>query len=211
MWNRIEIRPKKGLFLMNNGFYIYPDKNISSEIRDKIIGYCLNDSRIISINSSKNPILWSLRNGKIPGLTCYEYPDGSIEPYNDLDGEYNTRCIIEFCKKNNVNLQNIYPSIYYCKSFNPGYKNGEWYLPSMGELMLFYDKRNKFRKSCKLIGLETNMDSDSSGACNFWSSTECSEDSAWYLHFNYFNPSVWNNKYTIYYVVPFLNLNPLKP
>ena len=211
MWNRIEIRPRRGLFLMNNGLYIYPDKNINEEDRDKIIGYCLDDSRIISINSSENPILWSLRNGKIPGLTCYEYPDGSIEPYNDLDGEYNTRCIIEFCKKNNVNLQNIYPSIYYCKSFNPGYKDGEWYLPSMGELKLFYDERNEFRKSCKLIELETNMNSDSSGAYNFWTSTEFSDALAWSLYFGYSNSSVWNSKYSRYYIVPFLNLNPLKP
>lgn len=58
---------------MNNGLYIYPDKNISQEVKDKIIGYCLGDYRIMSINSDKNSISWSLRNDKIPGLTDYKY------------------------------------------------------------------------------------------------------------------------------------------
>lgn len=112
MWKKIELEPRKGLFLLNNGLYIYPDKNISSEIRDKIIGYCLDDSRIISINSSSNSIQWSLRYDKIPGLTNYKYSDGSIGPYNDKDGKYNTNCIVDYCKKNNINLQNDYPYIY---------------------------------------------------------------------------------------------------
>ena len=206
MWNRVELNPKEGLFLMKNGLYIYPDRNISKEVRDKIIGYCLDESRVMSINSSKNLIPWSLRNDKIPGLIDYEYDEDSNEPYKDLDGRYNTNCIIKFCKENNINLQNGYPAIYYCKSFSPGFKDGEWYLPSMGELKLFYDRRNEFRESCKLIGLETNMDSDNSGAFYFWSSTEYSFQYSWSLSFEYTNPSYWGLKivYKIY-VIPFLS------
>ena len=204
MWKKVELKPKEGLFLMNNGLYIYPDKNINEEDRDKIIGYCLDDSRIISINSSKNLILWSTRHDKIPGLIDYEYNYGSDEPYRDLDGRYNTNCIIKFCRKNNISLQNDYPAVYYCKSFNPGYKNGEWHLPSMRELKLFYDERNEFRKSCNLIGLETNMSHDDSGAFYFWSSTEYSDDISWCLHFNDYSPSCWEYKYRYRYIVPFL-------
>jgi hypothetical protein len=204
MWNRIELNPKKGLFLMKNGLYIYPGKNITSEVKDKIIGYCLDDSRVMSINSSKNLIPWSLRNDKIPELTNYQFEDRSIEPYSDLEGEYNTSCIIKFCKENNINLQNDYPSIYYCKSFSPGYKDGEWYLPSVGELRLFYEYRWNFRKLCRFIGLETNMNSDSSGSYRFWSSTPYSDFSAWFLFSNTSSPSYYHNKRNILYVVPFL-------
>ena len=209
MWNKVELKSKRGLFLMNNGLYVHPNDGI--EVKDKIIGYCLDDHRIMSINSNKIPIPWSLRYGRIPGLTDYEYEDGSIEPYNDLDGRYNTNCIIEFCKENNINLQNDYPAIYYCKSFSPGFKDGEWYLPSIGEMKLFYDRRNEFRKSCKLIGLETNMSQDNSGACYFKSSTEHSVICTWNLLFNCFSPSRYGFKDCRCYVVPFLNLNPLKP
>lgn len=201
MWRKVELKSKRGLFLMNNGLYIHPNEGI--EVRDKIIGYCLDESKIISINSSSNYIYFSLRKDKITGLTCYDYPDGSIEPYNDLDGEYNTRCIIEFCKKNNVNLQNIYPSIYYCKSFNPGYKNGEWYLPSMRELKLFYDNREKFRGSCRLIGLGTNMYSDNSGPYYFWSSTRYSNSHSWYFDF-FCLGTCFNIRSSYFYIVPFL-------
>ena len=205
MWKKVELKPKEGLFLMNNGLYIYPDKNISKEDKDKIIGYCLDDYRVTSINSSKDIIPWSKRHDKIPGLTDYEYEDGSYKPYRDLDGKYNTNCIVNYCRINNIGLRYYYPATYYCKSFNPGYKNGEWYLPSIGELKLLYDKRNKFRKLCHLIGIETNMSYDNLGACYFWSSTEYSKDNSWYLHFNYSNPSVWNDMYSNYYVVPFLS------
>ena len=200
MWNKVELNPKEGLFLLNNGLYIYPDKNITSEVKDKIIGYCLDDSRVMSINSSENPIQWSLRYDKIPGLVSYRY----FIPYDNLDGRYNTNCIVDYCKENNINLQKSYPAIYYCTSYSLGYKNGEWYLPSLGELKLFYDNREKFRESCKLIRLETNMNSDSSGAYRFWSSTEYSDFSAWFLFSDTSSPSYYHNKRNILYVVPFL-------
>ena len=204
MWKKVELKPKEGLFLMNNGLYIYPDKNISKEDRDKIIGYCLDNYKVMSINSDKNSISWSTRHDKIPGLIDYECDYESTEPYRDLDGEYNTRCIIEFCKKNNINLQNDYRAFYYCTSYSPGYKDGEWYLPSMGELKLFYDNRKKFRKSCDLIGLETNMNSDLFG--DFWSSTECSDNYAWFLCSNLSSPSYYLGKIICRYVVPFLKM-----
>ena len=204
MWKKIELKSKRGLFLMNNGLYIHPNEGI--EVKDKIIGYCLDESKIISINSSSNYIYFSLRYDKIPGLIDYEYNYRSDEPYRDLDGRYNTNCIIEFCKKNNLDLQNDYPVIYYCKSFSPGFKDGEWYLPSMGELKLFYDRRNEFRESCKLIGLETNMNSDSNGSYYFWSSTEHSIMNSWSLNFKYSNPSYWGLKaVSKIYVIPFLS------
>lgn len=204
MWNKVELNPKEGLFLMKNGLYIYPDKNITSEVKDKVIGYVLDESRIMSINSSKNYISWSLRHNDIPGLINYKYDNRSIEPYKDIDGKYNTNCIVDYCKENNINLQNDYPATYYCTSYSPGFHDGKWYFPSAGELKLFYDNREKFRESCKLIGLETNMNSDYSGHRYFWSSTEHSSDDAWFLLFSLSSPSLYVHKDCDYYVVPFL-------
>ena len=208
MWNRIELNPKEGLFLMKNGLYICPDKNITSEVKDRIIGYCLNNSMIISINASENPSYFSLRNDKIPGLTDYESDEDSYEPYKDIDGKYNTNCIVDYCRKNNIDLQTNYPATYYCTKYNPGFKDEEWYLPGLGELKLFYDNREKFRGLCKLIGLETNMNLDNSGPYYFWSSTEHSNNYSWSLSFGYSpNPSYWGCK-AIYdlYIIPFLSL-----
>ena len=206
MWKKIELKPKEGLFLMNNGLYIYPDKNINEKDRDKIIGYCLDDSRIISINSSKNPISWSTRYDKVPGLTDYEYEDGSIEPYRDLDGRYNTNCIVNYCKINNIDLQSDYSAFNYVKSFNPGYKNGEWYLPSAGELKLFYDNRSNFRTDCNTAGIFTNMNSDTTESYYFWTSTEYSGSYAWFLNLNGSSPFLRYRKYYGLYVVSFLKI-----
>jgi hypothetical protein len=209
MWKKVELKPKEGLFLMNNGLYIYPDKNINEKDRDKIIGYCLDDSRIISINSSKNPISWSTRYDKISGLINYGYDYRYTGPYNDLEGRYNTNRIIEFCRMNSIDLQSCYPATYYCKSFSPGYKDSEWYFPSTGEMKLFYDNREKFRKLCRLIRLGTNMNSDSLGAYYFWTNTQCEDPRrSWYLSF--YCSSILDYDYKKYrcYVVPFLKMQP---
>ena len=207
MWKKVELDPRKGLFLMNNGFYIYPDKNINEDNKDKIIGYCLDNYRIISINSGENPIPWSTRHDKVLGLIYYKYEDGSTELYRDLDGKYNTNCIIEFCKRNNIDLQSNYPAFDYVKSFSPGYKDGEWYLPSARELKLFYDNREKFRSDCNTSGISTNMNSDTTGAYYFWTSTEYSGSHAWFLNFNGSVPFLRYRKYYYgLYVVPFLKI-----
>jgi hypothetical protein len=58
MWNKVELNPDKRLFLLRNGLYIKPG-DITSELKDKVIGYVLDTSGkysdkniIISINSS---------------------------------------------------------------------------------------------------------------------------------------------------------------
>lgn len=154
---------------------------------------------------------WSSSSGPgyndIPGLTNYEYSDGSTEPYKDKNGKNNTKIIVDYINSNGGTLSSNVPATYYCTSYSPGYKDGEWYLPSAGELKLFYDNRTQFRSDCNTAGISTNMNSDSSNA--YWSSTEYSSVGAWYLNFHSSSPSYRRNKYDRYnrYVVPFLAID----
>ena len=209
MWRKAELNPNKGLFLLRDGLYI-KSEDIDSKLRDKVIGYVLDTSGkysdkniIISINSSDISMEF-IKFKNIKGLINLEYYDGSINPYKDNNGKYNTRCIGDYILLYNRKIIDESHALDYCINFSPGYKDGEWYLPSMGELRLFYDNRKKFRSDCKIADISTNMDSDRSGACNFWSSTLSSNVSAWSLFFCNFTPSVYYCGYNNFYIVPFL-------
>ena len=217
MWRRIELEPKEGLFVLKNGIYQEP-RNVLSEDKDKIAGYVLDTSGnfsgkniIIPINSSENCMEWGIYNGVmysvIEGLNKIKDDQGYIKFNKDKNGKLNSTLIVNHLRKLGKSIGTESPALGYCINFSPGFKDGEWYLPSVGELRLFYEYRWNFRKLCRFIGLETNMNSDSSGSYRFWSSTLYSENYSWSLSFNHyhFSHSYYfpkNNYY--YYVVPFL-------
>ena len=214
MWRKVELSPKRGLFVLKKGIYQNPEDILSEDI-DRIIGYVLDTSGnfsgknlIIPINSSENYMEWGIYQGamynNIKGLTRMDADDESSKPYNDVNGKRNTKFMVNHLNGLKKNIGSESPSLDYCINYSPGFHDKEWYFPSAGEMKLFYDRRNEFRESCKLIGLETNMDSDSSGAFIFWSSTEYSDFSAWHWGFNLSNPSCCGSKYYSYYVIPFL-------
>lgn len=207
MWRKAELNPNKGLFLLRNGLYIKPE-DIGSKLRNKVVGYVLDTSGkysdkniIIPINSSDISMEF-IKFKNIKGLTNLEYYDESINPYKDTNGKYNTKCISDYILLYNRKIIDESPALDYCINFSPGYKDGEWYLPSMGELKLFYDNRGNFSSDCNTAGIFTNMNSDYS--CRFWSSTLSSNVSAWSLFFCNFTPSVYYCGYNNFYVVPFL-------
>ena len=81
------------------------------------------------------------------------------------------------------------------------------FLPSAGELKLFYDNRTQFRTDCNTAGISTNMNSDSSGADYFWESTEYSDTNSGRLYFYNSSSSYYNDKDLNFYVVPFLAID----
>ena len=213
MWKKIELFPRKGLFVLKTGIYQNPEDVLSEDI-DKIIGYVLDTSGnfsgknlIIPINSSENYMEWGIYQGamynNIKGLTRIKADDGSSKLYNDVNGKRNTKFMVNHLNGLKKNIGSESPSLDYCINYSPGFHDKEWYLPSAGELKLFYDNRKKFREDCNTAGISTNMSSDS-GAYYFWTSTEYSVDLAWFLRFSRSSPSYWNSKYSNYYVVPFL-------
>ena len=88
----------------------------------------------------------------------------------------------------------------FCKSFAPGFKDGEWYLPSMGELKIIYKSWSNILQSVtKIYPLITSFEN----WC--WSSNQATNESSW-------RASLKSDKlgytlvinYTYYYIVPFL-------
>lgn len=214
MWKKIELSPKRGLFVLKTGIYQNPEDVLSEDI-DKIIGYVLDTSGnfsgknlIIPINSSENYMEWGVYQGamynNIKGLTRIKADDGSSKPYDDVNGKRNTKFMVNHLNGLKKDIGSESPSLDYCINYSPGFHDGEWYLPSAGELKLFFDKRNQFRRDCNLSGITTNMDSDNSNAYYFWSSTEYSGNDAWLLYFRSSSPSYYSYKHSSRYVVPFL-------
>jgi hypothetical protein len=194
MWKKIDLSPKRGLFVLKTGVYQSPEDVLSEDI-DKIIGYVLDTSGnfsgknlIIPINSSENYMEWGIYQGamynNIKGLTRIKADNESSKPYNDVDGKRNTKFMVNYLNGLKKDIGSESPSLDYCINYSPGFHDKEWHFPSAGEMKLFYDRRNEFRKSCNLIGLETNMSQDDSGAYYFWTSTEYSGGSSWFLNFD---------------------------
>ena len=215
--SKINLPLTPGNFLLNNGMEIIPI-NVNDNNRNNVIGYILDDSGdysgkyiIMPINSSSVYMSWSLDSGPgytdIHGLTNYEYNIGSTEPYEDKNGKSNTKIIVDYVNSQGGNIENDVPATNYCINFSPGFKDGEWYLPSMGELKLFYDNREKFRENCKIAGISTNMNSDDTGAYYFWSSTQYSDRRAWFLTFYSYDHSRSYDKINYIYIIPFLVIN----
>ena len=65
-----------------------------------------------------------------------------------------------------------------CAIFNPGYKDGEWYLPAVGELGFIMPRFKVINSKLSALGSSgVQLDADS----EYWSSTEYDEFDAWYV------------------------------
>lgn len=203
MWKIYRPGPKDGLFLLKCGLFIDLDNAANLIDKTEIIGYCLPRGRIMAINSSENKLKWSFENVSIRCLPYYDYPRGSTIQYQDLSGDLNTDYIIDHCNESGLDLRSYYPAAYYCRSYSPGYKDGEWYLPSIGELELLYDRINEFIYSCMKSNLGTNI-----GVLSrhnyFWSSTVNSVNLAWVIDSSFYYKSYYDPKEYDCYVLPFL-------
>lgn len=213
-WGEIRREYHIGYFLLNDESEVSPSE-VNDENRSKVVGYILDNSGsysgkniIISINASSSTYMWGassyLYGIDVPGLTNY---NGSTEAYKDKNGKNNTQIVVDYCNSQGWNLRTAGPAFNYCKSYSPGFMNGEWYLPSVRELKLFYDNRVKFRSDCSTAGISTNMNSDSSGACSLWSSTSRSDLNSYHLYFNLSDPLLNSGKINGQRVVPFLAID----
>lgn len=216
-WNKYTETPSVGYFLMSNGLYLSPSQ-VSESDRESVVGYVLDTSGsysgeniVMAINSSSSTMMWGadgyLSGTDIPGLTNYTYDDGSTELYNDKNGKNNTQIVVDYCGSKSWDLSTAGPAFDYCTSYSPGYKDGEWYLPSAGELKLFYNNKTQFRSDCITAGINTNMDSDLPGSSGYlWSSTEHSDSYAWNLELGSSTLSISSSKNDNYggFVTPFL-------
>ena len=188
---------------------LYPDQ-INDSNRNKVIGYLLDSSGIYSgkniimaINSSSSLVAWSSSSGPghtdIPGLTNYLTENDSIK---DKNGKSNTKIIVDYINSKSGNLETDVPATYYCTSYNPGFHDGEWYLPSIGELMLLGGLNiEKFRSDCDTAGISTDIGT----SFVIWSSTEKSGSAAYFFNSSGIINAVRKN--IKIYIIPFLSID----
>ena len=139
-----------------------------------------------------------LSNGQFNSDFLIDLPQGNV--FQDYKGYENTRLYREKYGDSKY-LDNAFSS---CFRISPLYRNSDWYLPSIGELALLYEKR---------VLIDEKIDSarfaGSPGVTLFgngyWSSSECGPDYAFSA--NMYDDSVdFSNKYDASYVRPFLTL-----
>ena len=86
---------------------------------------------------------------------------------SDFDGFRNTQILI---KDADV------VAAKHCAIFNPGYREGEWYLPAVGELGFIMPRFKVINSKLSALGTSgVQLD----GGDNYWSSTECAGSGAW--------------------------------
>lgn len=87
----------------------------------------------------------------------------------------------------------------FCKSFAPGFKDWEWYLPSVGELLLINKSYSTILQSITKI-----YPSITTLAYYYWSSNQYSADRSWGVYLDSGSVGDTGVNYSVRYVVPFL-------
>ena len=88
----------------------------------------------------------------------------------------------------------------FCKSFAPGFKDGEWYLPSVGELLLINKSYSNILRSI------TNIYPNITSLGYHWSSNQNNVQYSWLANFNSGTVYRGDVDYPSYYLVPFLSI-----
>ena len=154
-----------------------------------------------------------LRTPHIPSPIKYFSAYSSTGATSDLDGKANTEKILAVDNaastawqtaesiENNYTTTTLHPAAQCCWRFNPGSTNqGDWYLPSMGELAFIMPNFNNLQTVIRDVSGVQLYDNKL-----YWSSTEYDGDYAWYV--NTTNGNVNNDaKDYGYYVRAFLAL-----
>ena len=92
-----------------------------------------------------------------------------------------------------------FPASNFCKSFAPGFKDGEWYLPSVGELLLIKKSQSTILRSIiKIFPAITSF------SYWYWSSNQENSGWSWRVSLDSGSVSYDNVIYYDSYIVPFL-------
>ena len=127
----------------------------------------------------------------IPSPIDYFSAYSSSGATSDLDGKANTEKILAVdnaastawqtastITNDDSNATVNHPAAQCCWRFNPGStKQGDWYLPSIGELAFIMPNYNELQTAISDVsGVQLN------GSNGYWSSTEYDEGYAWYVY-----------------------------
>lgn len=136
---------------------LYSDGTITTQvIGNKIpIGICVGSSsdfedgkarfislKYMSTNTAEGTNAYSINNGNAIWFQDNDqFEDLSLQNYttntasNDKNGESNNSIILDSTNADH------YSAVVVCKDFDPGYKQGDWYLPAVGELAVAYSNK----------------------------------------------------------------------
>ena len=175
------------------GDILYSDMTCNSNyvVSKTPIGVVFDHSGKLAIGLEQSQQYWSYPDYfDVPGV---DNMTDSIKK-TDLDGKKNTSTVLAYCKANGKSC----PAFEYVNSYKTeGTQAGDWHLPSMGELYAIYGNMGVLNIALGKIG-GTKLRTD-----YYWSSSEYSDDYAWYLNFYLGNVSNYY-KTSRYYVCPVL-------
>ena len=156
------------------GDILYSDKSCDPNViaSKKPIGVVFDRANKLAIGLEESNQYWSTEYFDVPGLSNIT---SSSAVTADWQGKNNTRVVLEYCKAKGESC----PAFEYVNSYKTeGTQAGDWYLPALGELNAIYGNKDVLNITLGKIGgtkLGTNY---------YWSSSEYSGSSAWYLRFS---------------------------
>lgn len=133
-------------------------------------------------SGSTTSFAWGAQGTNIDGLK--DFGENTEGLYDDIDGKSNTEIMLNFAASRGLTL----PAAEACRNYKAvskangdGYDDDtEWYLPAIGQLMLFYKYRNELNAFITAIfGSSYNISNTW-----YWSSTEYSATGAWGVNVN---------------------------
>ena len=152
-------------------------------IRAERQDFIISKDNITRANGSLD-MPWAPNNNvDVKGLS--NYGPGATGHLNDIDGKANTDLILAYGKANDITFEAAERARAYKASTvaDGGYDDPtEWSLPAVGQLWLLYKYRLKINAAITLFfGSSAQLITDSW----YWSSTEYSSSSAWFVHMSY--------------------------
>lgn len=175
------VKPHKWTSLQNSG-----------EIADGVVVVEGGKILVVAPTESTSKLTWSSAAISGGGTTTTD----RVTAMNDWSGKASTAAIIKASKADAVtNTAQYAPG--YCNLYSRANANangkgltaGKWWLPSLGEMFMIYANMTKINYALSLITGATQLVEDW-----YWTSTEISATSAWYLSLRDGDTRYWGAK-----------------
>ena len=169
--------------------YKWPSYQNSGEIAEGVVIVEGGKILVVAPTESSSPLTWSSAAISGGGTTTWD----RVTAMNDWNGKANTAATIKASKADAItNTAQYAPG--YCNLYSRvnangrGLTAGKWWLPSLGEMMMIYANMTKINYALSLIAGATQLVENW-----YWTSTESSATSAWFLSL-YDGTSSWLTK-----------------
>lgn len=164
--------------------YKWASYQSSGEIAEGVV--VVEGGRMLVVAPTEASLYWSSAAVSGGGTTTSD----RVTAFNDWNGKANTAAQIKHAECSGESYAPGFCAKYSRVNANgQGLTAGKWWLPSEGELMCIYANMRKINYALSLIEGATQLAEDW-----YWSSTEYSAATAWYLHFDDGNAGNWFTK-----------------